>query len=71
MGVNVKCIVCGKEEVVAESRSKNYKTCSRDCLSIMIKSKNVLNCECTNCRKKISFKRISSKKIQSKYWNFL
>ena len=51
MGVNVKCSVCGKEEVVAESRSKNYKTCSRNCLSIMIKSRTVLNCECTNCGK--------------------
>lgn len=70
MGVNVKCSVCGKEEVVCESRSKNYKTCSRDCLSIMIKSKNVLNCECTNCGKKFHLKESAVKRYNRNIGTF-
>ena len=70
MGVNVKCIVCGKEEVVAKSRSKNYKTCSRNCLSIMIKSKNVLNCKCTNCGKEFHLKESQVKRYNRSMGTF-
>ena len=29
--VLVKCVICGKEEFVAPSRARGYRTCSLDC----------------------------------------
>lgn len=33
MKISVQCAVCGKREEVCESRAKNYKCCSKSCMS--------------------------------------
>lgn len=49
MKTKVNCSVCGKEELVYDSRLKNYSTCSHVCSSKLKLSKRVNNCTCTNC----------------------
>ena len=39
--IKVKCMVCNKEHEIKEWRLKNYRTCSRKCLSEYTKSKTI------------------------------
>ena len=52
--IKVECLICKKQEFVYESRSKNYKTCSKKCLSFLLKKEN--NYKCFICKKEMQVK---------------
>lgn len=53
----VKCVVCGKEEIVNPSRAKHYKTCSNICKSIYRKSLTPKETTCMVCGKHFHLKK--------------
>ena len=65
MKVEVKCEICGKEELVFPCRAKKYKTCSVKCLAEYNKAKNDLTC-CV-CGKQFHVKPIRVKRVKNEY----
>lgn len=61
----VTCVVCGKEEMIFPSRSKNYKTCSKKCLSEYKKGK--YNSVCCVCEKEFHIKPHRINRITNKF----
>lgn len=66
----VNCLVCNKEQKISNARSATYKTCSKECLGIYIKSKNKLNCICTNCKKEFHLKESAIKRYNRNIGTF-
>lgn len=59
----VKCLLCNKEESIHKSRVKNYKTCSKKCLSLFLKKHN--NCKCFICNKEMYVKPFRLKRVKN------
>jgi len=61
----VKCLICNKEVDVLPSRAKKFKTCSKECMGLMFRSKN--NTTCEQCGKEFHLKPVRKKRSNNNF----